>query len=95
MMIYVRPFSPVGETVSGTSGTVTLSRTGMGTQTLRIVNDGSSLATITLTGPDGFESPGIPILGGSTETFLLPNRVDSAQISGADGTIYFTTGESA
>ena len=95
-MVYVRPFSPVGTTISGTSGEVTLSRTGVGTQSVRVLNDGEATAKIKFTNPStGFTGPEIPILGGSVETFLLPNKVTHAEISDADGTVYFTTGESA
>lgn len=94
-MIYVRPFSPVGETVSTTGGDVTLSRSGFGTQSVRVVNDGEATAMVTLKGVGGYEGPAIPVLGGSVETFLLPHRVETATVTGADGTVYFTTGESA
>lgn len=94
-MIYVRPFSPVGETVSGTAGVVNLDRTGFGTQSVRVVNDGEATATVQFLGSPNYVGPKVPILGGSVETFLLPHRVSMANIEGADGTVYFTTGESA
>lgn len=94
MMITVRPFSPVGVTVTTTGGDVVLSRKGVGTQSLRVVNDGTTTAMVQLKSVDGYAGPLIPILGGSVETFLLPNRVDTATVTQADGTVYFTTGES-
>lgn len=101
MMIYVRPFSPVGETVSGTTGQIALSRAGIGTQSVRVLNDGTDTITFKLIQLKGttevYSSPDIPILGGSVETFLLPNKVTHAEIvtNVGTGTLYFTTGESA
>lgn len=104
-MIYVRPFGQVGNTVNAavtTAGTsrVAVTRPGVGTQTVRIVNSGANTifvqfgkdATVTASA-----ATGMPMLPNTVETFLLPNDITHiAAASAATGnTMYVTTGESA
>lgn len=94
MMVYIRPFSPVGETKSTSNGVVSLDRSGMGTQSVRVFNDGTTTAMVQFLGGPTYTGPIIPIAAGTAETFLFPQRIMTASVSDADGTVYFTTGES-
>lgn len=104
-MVYVRPFGQVGNTVNvavTTAGSdrVAVTRSGIGTQSVRIVNVGAQTiflnfgkdATVTASA-----TTGMPMLGGTVETFLLPNDITHiAAVAAATGsTMYVTTGESA
>lgn len=99
MMMYIRPFGQIGDTVNITGpGVVAVTRSGMGTQTIRIVNSGTDTAFLEF-GKDATvtASPatGMPMLGNTIETFLLPHDITHIAVAGATGVIYFTTGESA
>lgn len=104
MMVSIRPFSQKGSTVNlavtASTGNVAITRPGVGTQTVRILASGndpvflnfgtSSAVTATL-------AAGMPMLGNTIETFLLPNDIThiAAISTGTATTIYITTGESA
>lgn len=99
MMMYIRPFGQVGPTVNITGpGVVAVTRPRIGTQTVRIVNAGTDIAFLEF-GKDSSvvanPATGMPLLGGTIETFLLPNDITHIAVAGASGTLYFTTGESA
>ncbi len=99
MMMYIRPFGQVGKTVSVTgAGVVAVTRSGVGTQTVRIVNAGTDIAFLEFGKNASVVADvgsSMPMLGGTIETFLLPNDITHIAVAGATGTIYFTTGESA
>lgn len=98
MMVYIRPFGPVGDTVNTVgAGVVALTRSGIGTQTVRVVNSGTDTAFINFgtSGVAASAATSMPVLSGTVETFLFPIGVTHAAVAGATGTIYFTTGESA
>lgn len=100
-MIITRPFEPKGVTVNlavtASSQSVALTRSGMGTQTVRLavagidpvfVAFGTSIVTTATT-------TGMYLLPNSVETFLLPREVThiAAISSGTASTLYATTGE--
>lgn len=99
-MIYVRPFGQVGPTVTieGGEGVAAVTRAGMGTQTVRIVNSGSATVFLEF-GKDATvtadAATSMPMLGGTIETFLLRNDITHIAATGGDGDVYITTGESA
>lgn len=103
MNVYIRPFNQKGSTVNlavaGTSSSVAVTRSGVGTQSVRIVNSGAQtvflnfgVSTVAAT-----LAAGMPMLPNTVESFLLLNDVTHiAAIAAATGsTIYITTGESA
>lgn len=104
-MVYIRPFGQVGNTVNtavSTAGTsrVAVTRPNMGTQTVRIVNSGTETIFLQF-GKDNTvtasTTTGMPMLGNTVETFLLPNDIThiAAVAASAGNTMYVTTGESA
>lgn len=99
-MIYVRPFGQVGVTVSDAdgSGVVAVTRAGMGTQSVRIVNSGSAIVYVEFgksASVTANAATSMPMLGGTVETFLLPNDITHIAFTGGDGPVFVTTGESA
>lgn len=99
MMMYIRPFGQVGVTVNTVgAGVVALTRSGVGTQSVRVVNSGTDTAFLEFGKDAGVVAnvaSSMPVLAGTVETFLLPNDITHIAVAGATGTIYFTTGESA
>lgn len=103
MMMYIRPFGQVGNTVSLTgAGVVAVTRPGIGTQSIRIVNSGENIAFLTFgknASVTSSPTTGMPMLAGTIETFLLPNDITHIAVAYSAGTgtdvVYFTTGESA
>lgn len=98
-MIYVRPFGQVADTVNLTAdGVVAVPRSGMGTQSIRICNLGSTTIFLQF-GKDATvaanSTTSMPMLPGTVEVFLLPNDITNIACVGISGTVYFTTGESA
>lgn len=100
----IRPFGWTGVTVNtavtGTSANVAVTRPGIGTQTVRIVNVGTNTIFIemgTSSGITATTTTSMPMLANTVETFLLPNNIThiAAISSGAGSTMYVTTGESA
>ena len=85
--------------VGTTTSNVAATRSGMGTQSIRIVNSGTNvifinIGTSTVTAA---VATGMPILPYSVETFMLgKDDTHVAAICSATGnTLYITTGESA
>lgn len=104
MMQSIRPFGWVGATVNtavtGTSANVAITRSGIGTQTIRVANIGTVTIFIemgTSSGITATTAASMPVLANTVETFLLPNNIThlAAIASGAGSTMYVTTGESA
>lgn len=101
---YIRPFQPKGVTVNlavtGSSQPIQITRSGVGTQSVRIHNIGNQTVflnfgidnTVTVTATNGF-----PILANTYETFTFEHDFNYiAAIAATTGsTIYITTGESA
>jgi len=99
-MIYVRPFGQVSPTVTiaGGSGVAAVTRAGMGTQTVRVVNAGTATVFLEF-GKDASvvanAATSMRMLGGQVETFLLPNDITHIAATGGDGDVSITTWESA
>lgn len=101
--LYIRPFMQKGNTVNISVGTsssnVAATRSGMGTQSIRVVNAGSNIVFINIgvSTVTTATTTGMPILPYSAETFMLgKDDTHIAAISTATGNVlYITTGESA
>lgn len=101
--LYIRPFGPVGNTVNlavtGTTDRVAVTRSGIGTQSIRVLNIGTQTVFINIGSSTvtAALATSMPVFPGTVETFLLKNdQTHVAAIASAAGsTIYITTGESA
>lgn len=101
--LYIRPFGPVGDTVNlavtATTGSVALTRSGVGTQSIRVLNTGTQTVFINVgaSAVTAVLATSMPIFPGTVETFLLKNdQTHVAAIAASTGsTLYITTGESA
>lgn len=101
--LYIRPFGPVGNTVNlavtGTTGSIAVTRGGFGTQSIRVFNTGTQTVFIKIgdSSVTAVLTTSMPIFAGSVETFLI--KADQTHVAaiaaGAGSTIYITTGESA
>jgi len=101
MIVNLRAFTPVGDTVNVAVGVATASvavtRPSIGTQAVRLFNSGTNVIYVSF-GTSGVAATvaiSIPMLPNSIEIFGLPNGVTHvAAISGIAGnTLYITTGE--
>ena len=101
--LYIRPFMPKGNTVNLSvgvaTGSIAVTRPGMGIQSIRIANNGSNVIFITIGSSTvtAAIATSMPILPYSVETFMLgKDDTHVAAISALAGnTLYITTGESA
>ena len=89
----------VNLTVTGSTGSVAVTRPGVGIQSIRVVNNGSNVAFINIgdSTVTAATATSMPILPYSAETFMLGKEdTHVAAIAGTTGnTLYITTGESA
>lgn len=100
--MYLRPFSPAGDTVSlavlTTSANKAVTAPAIGNRSIRIYNAGTAEVFIAIgdSSVTVTASNGIPLKPGDFEIFLLKNNATHvAAIAAATGsTIYLTTGES-
>ena len=102
-MKYLRPFGQVGETVNGDAATsvVAVTRSGMGTQSVRIVfvpTGGGTVPVFVEFGKDASvvatAAKSMPVVPNVPQVFLLPHDITHIAATGAVGTVYYTTGES-
>ena len=101
-MMYIRPFYAKGPTVSVAvnvaSAQTAITNAGVGTQSIRLVNVGTTVAFFKL-GKDSTVTAALtdtPLLPNSEKVFLLPNDMTNIAVisASAGGTLYATTGES-
>lgn len=102
-MITIRPFVPVGDTVNaavGAAASVALPATPRGTSSVRLVLSGATAPAFlrldkTAALAAGVTSGnGFPMLPGTVETFTVRNDQLFLGVTGTDGTLYITSGES-
>lgn len=102
-MKYLRPFGQVGVTVNGdaAASTVAVTRSGMGTQSVRVVFVPTAGATTPVflefgksAAVTASATTSMPVVPNVPQVFLLPNDITHIAAAGGVGTVYYTTGES-